>query len=67
MEVVLRERLIAATGVEDGTASEVRRIPGRLVLSPPKGGKERSSLTHRFAELVVRRRSRICKNFLLRL
>jgi len=53
VEVVLRERLIAATGVEDGTASEIRRIPGRLVLSPPKGGKERSSLTHRFAELVV--------------
>ena len=53
VEGMLRERLIACTGIENGTASEVCRIPGRLVLSPPRGGKERSSLTHRFAGLVA--------------
>jgi len=54
VDAVLRERLTAATGFEIGAPNDVRRIPGRLVLTPPKGGKERSSLTHRFAELVIK-------------
>ncbi len=54
VEAVLRERLTVSTGGENSANCAPRRLPGRLVLIPPKGGKERSSLTHRFAELVAR-------------
>jgi integrase len=53
VETVLRERLDAASHIENATANGARKV-SCLVLTPPKGGKERSSLTHRFAELVVR-------------
>ncbi|WP_043646209.1 tyrosine-type recombinase/integrase [Fundidesulfovibrio putealis] len=54
VETVLRERLDAASCSENASGNGVRKVPGCLVLTPPKGGKERSSLTHRFAELVTR-------------
>ncbi len=52
VEAMLRDRLANGTDCDNEAAKDVGRIPMGLVLNPPKGGRERSSLTHRFAELV---------------